>query len=551
MRRLPLFLAPLLTLLLMGAAQPPDREAYLKEVHDNLVRFGEVYRDLAFRYVDQINPEAAMSAAIHGLMDELDPYSDYFVEEAAQELDDMSRGQYGGIGMEVGLRGSEKRVCVISPFEGSPAWKAGLLPGDEITAVNGASVVGKALSDAVKLIKGEPGTSVTLSIRRLGAREVKDFTLVRELINIQDVKFAELVDPAAGAGYVRLVRFSGLAGENLARAIEELKAKGMRRLVLDLRGNPGGLLREAAGVAELFVEKGQPIVTTKGRDGEVLKEIVSEREPVWRGELAVLIDAGSASASEIVAGCLQDLDRAVIVGQQSFGKGLVQSVLDLDAQAKIKLTTARYYLPSGRLIQRIDYFENNEVLDHVADSTLADTLYHTKGGRVVISGRGVTPDVEAKAERLPWLALELWRGGLFVNYVADRAAAGKLPGGRADEAMLEDFRRYLDEQKFDYQPRGSAQLDDLKKILEEEEIGSGGLKALEELRGELGGELGPQFKAHQAELRRMLNLELAAHREGETARTREALREDTVYHKALELLGTEDYQRALGLAGGK
>jgi carboxyl-terminal processing protease len=551
MKRRILALLPLLALLLMGAGQPPDREAYMKEVHDNLVRFGEVYRNLAFRYVDQIDPEAAMTAAIRGLMDELDPYSDYYLEDAAQELDDMSRGQYGGIGMEVGLRGSEKRVTVISPFEGSPSWKAGLLPGDEITAVNGTPVTGKALSDAVRLIKGESGTPVTLSIRRPGAKEVKDFTMTRELINIQDVKFSELTDPASGTGYVRLARFSGMAGEDLAKAIEELKRQGMKRLILDLRGNPGGLLREAASVSELFLEKGQPIVVTRGRNDEVLKEIVSEREPVFRGDLAVLIDGGSASASEIVAGSLQDLDRAVIVGEQSFGKGLVQSVLDLDQEAKVKLTTARYYLPSGRLIQRIDYFEDNEVLDHVADSTLADTLYHTKRGRPVISGRGVSPDVEAKAERQPWLVLELWRNGLFANYVADRAAAGKLTGEPAERAMLADFRAYLDEQDFDYQPRGTAQLDELEKILAEEEIGPNGLKALADLRGALGGELAQQFKAHEQELLRMLDLELVSQREGQTARAREALRQDDAYHKALEILssGSGDYQRALGLKG--
>ena len=549
MKRALLLLTPLLTLLLMGASQPPDREAYMKEVHDNLVRFGEVYRNLAFRYVDQINPEAAMTAAIQGLMGELDPYSDYYMEEEAQALDDMSRGQYGGIGMEVGLRGSEKKVCIISPFEGSPSWKAGLLAGDEITAVNGTPVSGKALSDAVRLIKGEPGSPVTLSIRRVGAKEVKDFTMTRELINIQDVKFAEITDAAAGTGYVRLARFSGLAGEDLAKAIEDLKGQGMKSLVLDLRGNPGGLLREAASVAELFIERGQPIVVTKGRNGEVLKEIVSERDPVWRGELAVLIDAGSASASEIVAGCLQDLDRAVIVGSQSFGKGLVQSVVDLDAEAKVKLTTARYYLPSGRLIQRIDYFEHNEVLDHVADSTLADTLYHTKGGRQVISGRGVSPDVEVKAERQPWLVLELWRSGLFANYVADRTAAGTLRPGGAGHETLEDFHQYLDEQDFEYQPRGSTQMDELQKILEEEEIGPEGERALEALRSAMGSELTQQFKAHEEELARMMDLELVSSREGQAARTREALRRDEAYHKALEVLGTVDYQRALGLKG--
>ncbi|MFA7331926.1 MAG: S41 family peptidase [Candidatus Delongbacteria bacterium] len=543
-------LLPLLLLFLMGAGQQPDREVYLQDVHDNLIRFGEVYRNLAFRYVDQINPEAAMNAAIRGLLDELDPYSDYFIEEAAQELDDMSRGQYGGIGMEVGLRGSEKRITVISPFEGSPSWKAGLKPGDEITRVDSVDVTGKPLSDVVRLIKGAPGSPVTMGIRRSGSREVKDYTLVRELINIQDVKLAELVDPATGTGYVRLVRFSGLAGENLATAIEELKAKGLKRLVLDLRGNPGGLLREAAAVSELFLPKGTPIVVTRGRNNELIKEIRAERDPVFTGELVVLVDGGSASASEIVAGCLQDHDRALIVGQQSFGKGLVQSVLDLDEEAKMKLTTARYYLPSGRLIQRIDYFEKNEVLDHVADSTLADTLFHTEQGRPVISGRGITPDVEVKPERQSWLAVELWRANQFADFVDDRSAAGALPADASGTSLLADFRAYLNEKEFKYQPRGSVQLDELKKILEEERVGPEGAKALESMRAALGDNLPQQFKAHEDELAQLLDLELIDHRAGQAARSREALKQDQVFQQALQLLsGKGEYRRALGLQG--
>jgi carboxyl-terminal processing protease len=530
------------------AEAPLDREAYMREVHDNLIRFGEVYRSLAFRYVDQIDPEAAMTAAIHGLMDELDPYTDYYLEDEAQELDDMSRGQYGGIGTEVGLRGSDKRITIISPFEGSPSWKAGLLPGDEIVTVNGTAMAGKALNDAVKLIKGPVGSEVILGIRRSGAKEVKDYRITRQLINIQDVKLAQLVDPATGTGYVRLVRFTGLAGENLAAAIDSLKRQGLKRLVLDLRGNPGGLLREAAAVSELFLAKGQPIVDTRGRNDEMIKAIVSEREPVFTGDLVVLIDPGSASASEIVAGCLQDLDRAVLVGESSFGKGLVQSVVDLDKEAKVKLTTARYYLPSGRLIQRVDYFQDNEVLNHVADSTLADTLFHTAKGREVISGRGVTPDVEVKAPRQPWLVLELWRGAHFANYVADRAAAGKLLDGPAGDAMLKDFRAYLEEKEFKYQPRGGNQADELKKILEEEKVGDEGAKALEALLKSLGGELDPQFLSHREDIARMLDLELVNHRQGPEARAREALRQDPAYQKALELLvkGHGELERVLG-----
>jgi carboxyl-terminal processing protease len=529
--------ALLALLLFMGSAQEPSREDYLREVRVQLNRFGEVYRNLAFGYVDQINPEAAVEAAIRGLLDELDPYSEYFVEDAAQQLEDLSRGEYGGIGMEVGQRGAERRITVISPFEGSPSWEAGLRAGDEIRAVDSVSVVGKPLNEVVKLIKGEAGTKVRLTILRPGFDQEADYEMLRQRIAIRDVRFAGLVDETRGLGYVRLTRFSGKATTDLAQALDSLQQAGMRQLILDLRGNPGGLLREAAGVADLFLDKGLPIVTTRGRTGEVLKQINSERVPLFAGELVVLINGGSASASEIVAGSLQDHDRALILGSSSFGKGLVQSVVDLDAEAKIKLTTARYYLPSGRLIQRIDYFEGNTVLDHHADSLLADTLYATARGRAVISGRGVEPDLKTEPEQQPWVVTELWRAGHFVNYAADRAREGRLPGGGVDEVVLQDFQAYLAEAEFEYRPRGGKQLDELAVILESEAAGPEVLDALEALRDRLAAGLDQQLAAHAGEISRMLELELVEQREGRDARQELALQQDQVFLRARELLG--------------
>lgn len=531
-----LTVACLALFLFMGSAQDPSRDEYLRDVRTQLNRFGEVYRNLAFGYVDQINPEAAVEAAIRGLMDELDPYSDYFIEEAAQQLEDLSRGEYGGIGMEVGLRGSDKRVTVISPFEGSPSWDAGLLSGDEIQSVDGVSTIGKPLSDVVKLIKGKAGTTVTLGILRPGFDEASDYTLVRQKITIRDVRYAGLVDEARGLGYVRLTRFSGKATASLAEAVDSLETLGMKSLVLDLRGNPGGLLREAAGVADLFLPRGVPIVNTRGRSGETIKRLVSESDPIFTGELVVLINGGSASASEIVAGALQDHDRALVVGSTSFGKGLVQSVVDLDDEAKIKLTTARYYLPSGRLIQRIDYFEGNEVLDHAADPTLADTLFATDSGRAVTGGRGISPDIEVEPEVQPWLVTELWRGGQFVNYVADRARENRLPSDHADKALLKDFRKYVEDSDFEFRPSGSAQLDELQTILEREEAGTASMKALANLRETLTESLEQQMKAHETEIAHLLELELVDHLQGRDARQALALAQDPVYLKAIDLL---------------
>ena len=531
----------LVLLLLIGSSANQTRDEYFDDVRKNLNRFGEVYRSLAFRYVDQIDPEASIEAAIQGLMNELDPYTDYFIDEAAQDLEDISRGQYGGFGMEVGLRGSEKRITVISPFEGTPAWEAGMQPGDIIDEVEGKSTRDRKLSDVVKLIKGEPGTPVRLSILRPGYSDPLDYELTRALITIRDVKFAGIVDEDDGLGYIRMVRFSGKATESLRVTLEELLEQNLRRLILDLRGNPGGLLQQAAGVADLFLPEGTRIVSTRGRNGELVKDLAAQEPALFEGELVVLINQGSASASEIVAGALQDHDRAVVVGQQSYGKGLVQSVVDLDKEAKIKLTTARYYLPSGRLIQRIDYFEDNEVLDHDEPGAGADSLYYTMSGRRVIGGRGINPDHDTEPARRPHFINELWRKALFANFVADLEREGREPAGlEVDRKLLREFRKYLDDTGFEYQPNGGGQLDKLAEIIELESYGSPAERALRELREAISSSLDSQFDAHREWLELMLELELSDRRHGPDARLLKGLEQDEQYQAARALLSTDD-----------
>ena len=353
-----LLLGTLPLLLLLGAAQDQERHDHIKDVRASLKRFGEVYRQLSYRYVDQMDPEASIEAAIRGLTHELDPYTDYFVEDEARDLDEMSQGEYGGIGAEVGQRGSDKRITIISPFDDSPAARAGLRAGDIIDAVDGTSTAGRSLSDVVGEIKGPKGSTVRLGILRAGWSEAVEYELTRDSITIRDVRYAGIVDEDLGLGYVRLTRFSGKASESLSEAIAGLQEQDMQALILDLRGNPGGLLREAGEVADLFLPPELPIVDTRDRDGNVQKDIRSENKAIFDGPMVVMIDGSSASASEIVAGALQDHDRAVVLGGSSYGKGLVQSVYTIDEDARLKLTTARYYLPSGRLIQRVDYFED-------------------------------------------------------------------------------------------------------------------------------------------------------------------------------------------------
>lgn len=341
MRLLRLLPVLLLARLVLAAEEPANRDEYMASMRESLQRFQKVYQYLVFRYVDEINPEATIEAAIHGMLDQLDPYTDYYIEDEAESLDEMTRGEYGGLGMQVGQRGSDKRLTVIAPFEDSPAWRAGLLPGDIITEIDGQPTGEDKLSNIVSRMKGEPGTPVTITVERPGYESPMVYTLVRALITIQDLKFAGIIDKEQGLGYVRLTGFSGKATESLREALETLNGQGLRKLVLDLRGNPGGLLREAVGVADLFLPEGALIVETRGRDNETLKQYLSENAPVFDGELVVLVNQGSASASEIVSGAIQDQDRGVIVGETTYGKGLVQSVMSLDSSSKVKLTTAK------------------------------------------------------------------------------------------------------------------------------------------------------------------------------------------------------------------
>jgi carboxyl-terminal processing protease len=439
--------------------------------------------------------------------------------------------------MQVGQRGSDKRLTVIAPFEDSPAWKAGLLPGDIITEIDGQPTGEDKLSNIVSRMKGEPGTPVTITVERPGYGTPMVYNLVRELITIQDLKFAGIIDGKQGLGYVRLTGFSGKATESLEDALKDLNDQGLRKLVLDLRGNPGGLLREAVGVADLFLPKGALIVETRGRDNEVLKQYYSDNDPLFDGELVVLVNQGSASASEIVSGAIQDLDRGVIVGETTYGKGLVQSVMSLDASSKVKLTTAKYYIPSGRLIQRIDYFDDNKVLYHDPEGDQADTLFHTTEGRLVVGGRGIQPDLEQEAEAWPFFVSELWRANLFINFLTDRERQGQpIARTKVDDALLDEFQTYIQAQEFTFKPSGSKELEELEKIIERESYGSPVAEALIGLRQKLEGDPEQHFAQNRQWIERLLTGEVLSRADGQDARTRHTLEYDRQFEAARTLL---------------
>ncbi|MDL1893640.1 S41 family peptidase, partial [Sphingobacteriales bacterium CHB3] len=351
----------------VGFGPPVDTDFFFK-INKGIDIFGRVYKEISLNYVDEVDPEKFMQAGIKGMLGTLDPYTVFIDKEDGDEVEMLTNGRYGGIGVTIGAR--DGSVQVISVMDGHAAQRAGIIPGDKIIEIDGTKVADKNSNEVRSYMRGEPGTEVKILIQREGENKPILFVVVREDIRVKNVTYAEFI--GNGIAYVRLERFSRKAGDELRQSLKELKLKGeIKGLVLDLRGNPGGLLDAAVDVVSKFVTKGNLIVSTKGRRPESEKQYNSVEEPLLPDvPLIVLVNRSSASASEIVAGAIQDLDRGIVVGTRSFGKGLVQTIVPLNYGAQLKVTTARYYIPSGRSIQEIDYMhkDRNGVFATVPDS---------------------------------------------------------------------------------------------------------------------------------------------------------------------------------------
>ena len=387
------------------------RDDIYRKIKDSQRTINNVYKYLITHYVDNINLEKFTKMSIDNMLSDLDPYTVYLVDDQKSGLDMITNGKYGGVGIQIGKR--DNVITVIAPTENSPAKRAGILAGDVLIKIDGKVTESMSMDDAAKLIRGKKGTKVILSIERFNEEEPIDFTLTRADIPVKDVSYFGMLDESIG--YIRLTRFSKNSSPEVEKAINSLMSNDLTSIVLDLRDNPGGLLNSAVSILDMFIKKKELLVWTDGRAKQSKKKYYSKNDPIVPDDIqiAVLINGGSASASEIVAGVVQDLDRGVVIGRQSFGKGLVQTVYNIDRNKALKVTTAKYYIPSGRLIQRSGYLPD-EIL---ADTVSLDTLFETIGGRRVKSGGGITPDYVIKSnERKPILLASL-RKGLFFSYV--------------------------------------------------------------------------------------------------------------------------------------
>lgn len=523
------------------------REKRYREVNSQIKLLGEVYRELNKQYVDEIDVEEFIRAGIDGMLGTLDPYTVYYQPDQVEDLAIMTRGAYGGIGIEIGLRGSKKELTVISPIEDTPAARKGLRAGDVIIAIEGKPTSGFTTADAAKMIRGPAGTEVTLTIRRAGYDKPLDYTLEREDIRIPDVSYYGMLD--GNIGYIKLSRFSKLATLELRNALVELVEQNPDGLILDLRSNPGGLLESAVGVAQQFLQPGDLIVSTHGRTARSDRKFTTAMPPVSEDvPLVVLVNGGSASASEIVSGAIQDLDRGILIGTPTFGKGLVQTVVKISEGAALKITTARYYTPSGRLIQKDHKLDEDpgtsgEIgsdLEHNPAAGEVDTTserFTTRSGRIVYGGGGITPDITIKPEFFNDIGIELYRQDMFFSFMRDWIPANSdIDTVMISEEMIEAFYTFVDSMNFSLPVNGEKELNRLRDLGKEMKLG----EDYSELLAQVEDKLTNPDRLRDASVREFivqsLDREMASALGGREWRIRSTFDEDTVLKAALQLL---------------
>lgn len=429
-----------------------------------------ILRELNRSYVDTLPLDRMMRAGINAMLDDLDPYTIYIPEEENEDLEMMLSKTYGGIGAII-YKQIDSNVVINEPYYGSPAWKNGLVCGDEIISIDGTPTKGLAAAESSDRMKGKPGTTVNFKVRKVRGGDTVDVAIVRERIHIPDVEYAGMLDDTTG--YIKQTGFTENVSDDIRDSYFRLKKAGMKRLVLDLRGNGGGLMNEAVDIVSLFVPRGSLVVTAKGNTPESVREYRTSTEPVdTLIPLIVMVDSGSASSSEIVSGAIQDLDRGTIMGQRTYGKGLVQSIRPITYNGQLKVTTAKYYTPSGRCVQAIDYSHRNEdgSVGHIPDSLTHE--FKTSKGRTVRDGGGITPDVMIASPSYSRLVYSLVLSGVIDNYVLkyvrEHDSIPAVDDFHFSDEDFEDFIAYAKTQEFDFRSSARTFFDQMKKELEKD-----------------------------------------------------------------------------------
>ncbi|WP_232001534.1 S41 family peptidase [Proteiniphilum saccharofermentans] len=551
MRRIILgILVVFITLHAFAQAEAPapadNRNQRYFDINKNIDIFNSVLRELDMFYVDSVEVNNLVQNSIRNMLTRLDPYTEYYAEENMEDLQFMTTGEYAGIGAIISYNNGQ--VVINEPYEGLPADKAGLKAGDAILEIDGKDMRKSTVKEVSDKLKGTPGTSLELTIRRPGEKKDRKLKIVREKIEVDPITYSGVTDDKIG--YLHFGSFTTRSADRVKKTVQDLKVKGATSLIMDLRGNGGGILDEAVDVVNLFVPKGEEIVSTKGKVKQWDRTYLTRNQPLDEIiPIVVLIDTGSASASEIVAGGLQDLDRAVIVGNRSFGKGLVQTPRDLPYGGNIKITTSKYYIPSGRCIQALDYSHRNPdgSVARVPDSLT--NVFKTRNGREVRDGGGITPDIIIPQPTGGTIAYYLMADNVIFDYVTEWAQQHKeiapphqfrLPG-----SDYEAFKEFVKKRDFEYDQLSERSLQQLKAMMEFEGYMDVAKEEFAALEAKLHANLDRDLELFKEDITSMIESEIVQRFYYKKGVLLHQLSDDKVYDKAVEILRNPEMYRSV------
>ncbi|MBK9225960.1 MAG: S41 family peptidase [Ignavibacteria bacterium] len=534
-------------LLFMGVTFTGDDDIYQK-IGRNMDLFGQVYKEIALNYVDDIDADKFMEAGIEGMLGTLDPYTNFIDEDSRDQIDLITTGKYGGVGITVGIRDSQFVITDI--MNGYEAQKKGLRIGDVILQIDDRDLGNEKPDNMRTLVRGPVGTDVRLKIERDG--EIIDFNLIRQEIILKNVSYFGYLEPKEkGIAYIKLDRFTNISESEIENSIKTLKTeRDMKGLVLDLRDNGGGLLDAATGILNKIVPKSSLLVITKGKRADSEKKYFSDEDPMVGPDVpvAVLINSRTASASEIVAGAVQDLDRGVIVGAKSFGKGLVQQIKDLDKKAQLKITGSRYFTPSGRWIQEKNYFKENKYGVFLDKDRYNQTDFRTLGGRTVTALGGITPDVDISIVGESEIHSALLAKDMFFKFAENYVQQN--PGTKLftpDDRLFEEFKSYLSQKGFEYDSRIEKKLKEIKELASAKNYGSEFDNSLNKIESEAQSSESNELDDAKDEILQSLIGEINKIAISETAQIEATFAFDTQLQKAIEVISNSaDYNRILG-----
>lgn len=537
-------------LLLCCSLQLSAQTNHNLEVGKQLDIFNSVYKNVDLLYVDTLNPEQTITAAIKGMLRSLDPYTEYYPESESKNLEMMLTGKYAGIGSLVKYHLKKKRVVIDEPYENMPAAEVGLKKGDIILQIDDSVMTEKQTAEVSSKLRGDAGTSFVLKILRPSTGKEMKLKITRRNIKLPELPFCGMLE--GGIGYINFNQYTEGSAREVRRAFVDLKKQGARALIFDLRGNGGGSEMEAVDIVNLWVPKGQMVVENRGKVKQTNRKYETRLEPVDTiMPIAVLVNENTASASEITSGALQDLDRAIVVGTRTYGKGLVQVPLDMPYNSNVKITTAHYYIPSGRCIQAVNYKRTGN--ERVADSLQA--VFHTRGGRMVKAGGGIMPDVEMKNDTLPNIAFYLAGGGIdstevafdyVVDYIARHPSIAPAHEFHLTDADWQEFRQRVIDSGFSYDPVSKKQFDELVKTAKFEGYYDEAREVFDELQKKLKHDVASDLDRHREIIQQMLELDIISSYYYQKGTIEAGLRYDKQVKEAIRLLNdTDEYQKLL------